>query len=605
MKRPLHPDQLRAGHLVRDFLIVRRLGVGGFSFVFLVDRAGQRHVLKMAVQSASQESEDRVDSWMRREVASLEALEHPHVLPVLEWGRWPDPTVGYGYFVTPYVDGHTFHTWRWKERAPLYRAVSVLREHLKTLEALHAQGMIHRDIKADNLLVRRGEDTPILIDFGAAHLPGARPLTDGLAPGTLYCQPPEAISFLLSQAAREGARMEARPEADLYAVGVLLYETLTNCRPFSTRLALAPLLVAIASTLPLEPQQLAPGAPASLCALALRLLAKEPKHRPPSARAVYEELEQLLRAEGNSAPWQAAAKKPSECARVREMFPEVDLLEEAREDPSEPFLWKTALLARGTWTRGRSWLLIILALGLGMLFGSGSMLLRTQESPMLPEKGISTVSSSQPGSPPLAAPQGSSRRCALLTGVLGVAGAQFMGCATAPVRPDPIAYLAGCASDARSTPITLKFDPGENASFIDSGTLASNVSLEMGGPLNIKSGPVTATMYAEIKGEELETTITGEAVVTPNRVYLQFNQLHLQDGSIWPICGVAVDGLHQYGLPTWEKTPMRGLIVDPTLIDKSPGSVVLNFPRFDTVLQVPEGYPMPKPHAKLAPPDYR
>lgn len=246
MRRPLHPNELQAGDSVRDFHVVRRLGVGGFAFVLLVEREGRRYTMKMAARAFSQEDEDRVDAWMRREVVSLECLEDTHLLPVLEWGRWPDLDSGYAYFVTPYVSGRTFHDWRWRERASLYRVVCVLCEVLKPLESLHARGVCHRDLKADNLLVRDGDDTPFFIDFGAAHLPWARPLTEGLAPGTLYCQPPEAIAFLVSEAARQGSRLEARPAADLYAVGVLLYETLTGCRPFSSRLPLEALLVAIA-----------------------------------------------------------------------------------------------------------------------------------------------------------------------------------------------------------------------------------------------------------------------------------------------------------------------------------------------------------------------
>ena len=588
MNKPLNPNQLLAGHRVRDFRIVRRLGVGGYAFVFLVERAGQSYVLKMAAQPASGTDVDRVDAWMHREVVSLETLEHPYLLPVLEWGRWPEPVGGYGYFVMPYTAGSTFHVWRWRERVPLYRSIGVLCEHLKTLESLHARGVCHRDIKADNILVRQEDDVPFLIDFGAAHLPWARPVTEGLAPGTLYCQPPEAIAFLVSDAAREGSRLEARPSADLYAFGVLLYETLTNCRPFSTKLTLEPLLVAIASVPPLEPWNLAPDAPESLCGLAVRLLAKEPEQRPSSARAVREELERLLREKGHDANWRVPAQRPSECIWLREQFPNIDLLEEKEEDAPQPLIQR-----RADWPRERIWSLLTRASGLILLLGIGWMLLRVPSLSVTLDKGTSPVPSASM----------SSRLCTLLTSLIGVSATQFAGCATVPVRPDPAGYLASCSPQARATPVKLGFDPNENASFMETGTPTSDLSVEDGGSFNLKPGPVTATMYAEIKGKELEVLIFGEAVTTPNRVYIQFDQLRLPDGTLLPICGVATDGIHQYGIPTYAKVPFEGTVVDPALVDKTPGTVVLNLPRFETVLQGPEGYPVPP--IILAPPDYR
>jgi serine/threonine protein kinase len=622
MRRPLRPDQLRKGHRVRDFRVVRRLGVGGFAFVFLMERGGQHYTLKMAARPASEKDPDRVDAWIRREVASLEYVSHPHLLPVLEWGRWPEPQTGYGYFVTPYVSGSTFHTWRWLERAPLDRVVGVLCEFLKTLETLHEDEVIHRDVKADNLLVRRGDDTPFLIDFGTAHLPWARVLTEGLAPGTLYCQPPEAVLFLASLLSDEppppGSRLEARPSADLYAVGVLLYETLTNCRPFSTRLPLDELLPAIAATPPVEPGRLAPEVPASLGALALRLLAKDPEQRPPSARAVREELERLREREGHTAPWQAPAKRPSECARVRELFPDVDVLEESPEP--EPSPAREARSAGPAGKRNR-WLagLVALALGLGVL-GIGWVSLRmvqappredgpraeaTAPAPPAPsEKGTQPVPSSSPSETPLASSDPApSRLCSLLTSLLGVAAAQLAGCATTPVRPDPAGYLARCPPEAAATPVKLGFDSRENATFLKTGTPASDDPIEEGGSLNVKPGPVMATMYAEVKGKEVKTKITGEAVTTPNRLYIQFDRMQMPDGTWWPICGVAVDDFTSYGVPTHAKEPIPGSVVDPARVDHSPGSVVLNDPRFETVLQYPEGHPMPR--LTLAPPDWR
>ncbi|HEY0092835.1 MAG TPA: serine/threonine-protein kinase [Archangium sp.] len=618
MSPPLHPNQLRAGDRVRDFRVVRRLGVGGYAFVFLVEREGLPFTMKVAAQPRSEEDEDRVDDWLCREVASLEYLAHPHVLPVLEWGRWPDSEKGYGYFVTPYVPGSTFHTWRWRERTSLQRSVGALRDVLKTLEAMHERGIYHRDIKAENLLIRQGDDKPFLIDFGAVHLPWARTLTEGLAPGTLHCQPPEAIAFVVQEAARPGSRLEARPAADLYALGVLLYETLTNCRPFSTRLKLKQLMIAIATQTPLEPGRLAPDAPPSLCSLALRLLAKDPEQRPPSARAVREELERLLQEEGHTEPWQAPAKRPSDLAWVRESFPDVDVMKEPQEEPSEPEPPSPAPekalpveeppIERAGWTGRKSRLLVALALGLGLL-GLAWTLFREPTAPAtsaLTEKGTQSVPFPSLHEAPttLSHPtQAPSRLRALITSLLGVATVQFAGCATAPVRPDPIGYLTSCSPEARATPARLGIKPDEQGSFLETGTPVSDESIEDGGPFNLKPGPVTASMLVEMKGQELYVKITGEAVTTPHRVYMQFDRLYLTDGTSHPICGVAVDTRHEYGLPTYARLPIKGTPVDPARVDKSPGSVVLNHPRFETVLQGPQGYYVPR--VSMPPPDWR
>jgi serine/threonine-protein kinase len=615
--------------MVRDFRIVRRLGVGGFAFVYQTERAGSSYSLKMAARPFSAEDEDQVDAWMRREVASLEHLEHPNLLPVLEWGRWPDPATGYAWFVTPYVSARTFHSWRWHERASLHRSISVLCEALKPLEVMHTHGMCHRDLKADNLLVRKGDEKPFLIDLGSVHLPCARTLTEGLAPGTLHCQPPEAISFLVSEAMHKGARLKAQPGADLYALGLLLYEILTNCRPFSTRLSLEQLLVAIATMPPREPGQLAPDAPASLCALTLRLLAKKPEHRPSSVRAMREELERLLQQEGHTDSWQVPARRPSECARLGESFPDVDVLEEIREPPSAPVPpppppppTETPPAGHTRRARRRSRWLVTLALGLGLL-GLGWTLLRVSTAPPREdgsraeatapatpapsEKGTRSVPSSTPSDTRFRdaseSAQPPSRLCALLTSLLGTVAAQLAGCATAPVRPDPIRYLSSCSPEARATPVTLGIKPDEQSAFLKTGTPASDSSIEDGGALNLKPGPVTADMLVMMKGQEQYLKITGEAVTTPNRVYIQFDRLYLPDGTSMPICGVAVDDLHQYGIPTYAKLPIEGNKVDPAMVDKSPGSVVLNDPTFETVLQGPKGYYVPR--VNLAPPDWR
>ncbi|WP_158501706.1 serine/threonine-protein kinase [Vitiosangium sp. GDMCC 1.1324] len=626
MNSPQRPHHLVEGDLVRDFRILQLLGMGGFSFVFLVERGGRRFTMKMAARPASPADEDRVDAWMRRETASLEHLEHPNLLPVLEWGRWPDPETGHGYFVTPHVYGSTFHTWRWNVRAPLQRSLGVLCEQLKVLEVLHERGVCHRDIKADNLLVQFADDKPFLIDFGSVHLPWARVLTEGLAPGTLYCQPPEAVSFLVSEAARPGSRLEARPAADLYAFGVLLYETLTNCRPFSSRLPLDQLLIAIATMAPPDPRTLDPGLPMELCELTLRLLEKDPNKRPVDARTVRTELERLRAKDGLTSAWRTPTRRPSECRWTLELPAGVEPLEEPKEEapmrPSAPRAPPSEQVRapEGSSRRKRTWpwFLAAVALTVGLL-AIGWALLRVVSPPSREECVRAEPTAPAPPAPPFKGTQPvpsfpsfidcpdsilvPSRACALFTTLLSVFAAQLAGCATAPVRPDPAGYLAHCSPEARATPVELDIKPDEQATFLDSGTPASDVSILDGGSLNLKSGPVNATMYVMVKGKEVELKISGEAIATPNRVYMQFDRVYLPDGTSRPICGVAVDGVHEYGIPTYARLPIRGAKVDPARVDPSPGSVVLNDPRFETVLQGPEGYYVPR--INMAPPDWR
>ncbi|HYO54001.1 serine/threonine-protein kinase [Archangium sp.] len=644
MNKAVHPNQLRQGDHVREYLIQRRLAVGGFSLVFLVEHEGSPYVMKMALQPASDEEEDLVDGWMRREAVSLEHLAHPNLLPVYELGRWPDPRTGYSFYVTDHVPGATFHDWRWNKRATPYQWVGVLIGILQALEAMHERGVCHRDLKADNILVREGDDWPFLIDLGAVHLPCARPLTEGISPGTLYCQPPEAIRFLLGkEALKKGSRFEARPAADLYAVGILVYEALTGLRPFDPDMPLKQLLVAILTVSLAEPQQHNPEVPASLSALAMRLLAKDPAQRPASARAVREELERLRSEEGHTAPWQVPSVPLSEKGKeggepegggapvpedggAEGGVPEGGSapvqeggsapvqeggsapVQEGGSAPVQEGKQTEPIPAGAPEASGRvgycaeRWpeILVALVLVLGLL-GLGWGLLHhhvestAPTSPTPSEQGAPPVPSSQNTHDPSAtdtSPEASSRWCAMLHAVWGVALAQLVGCVTTPaVRPDPAGFLARCSPEARATPIRLGFKLGHlHPTYLASGTPASSARpREEGGPLNVKPGPVTAYMFPMVD-ETHEFVVAGEAETTRMRVYIRFDRIQLPDGSWLPICGAAVSTYERvYGIPTYEGVVMTSAPLDQ--VDRSPGSVIINRPRFETAIEPPEGEP--------------
>jgi serine/threonine protein kinase len=589
MSKALHPNQLRPGDHVRDYRLLRRLGVGGFSMVFLAERESHHYALKVALQPASDADEDHVDGWLRREAVSLEHLVHPNLLPVHEWGRWPDPRTGYSFYVTDYVPGVTFIEWCRRGRVTPWQWVDVLCEVLRPLEAMHARGMCHRDIKADNVLVRDGDARPFLIDFGAVHLPCARPLTEGIAPGTMYCQPPEAIRFVVSQEALEkGARFEAHPSADLYAVGVLLYEALTGHHPFDPKLPVEQLLAAILTVAPVEPRQLNPEAPASLCSLAMRLLAKEPSLRPPSASAVREELQRLREEEGQTPPWRTPGVPFSE-----------QELASAREEPAPATIEVPVSSSREWGTHRRMKVFLVLVLGMGLLGWGGWLLLHTGGGvrPRPAEQGAQPVPTLPTHSTRFAADlpaEVPSRACVLSRVLLGVSLVQFMGCATVPtVRPDPSGYLERCPPEARETPRKLGFMPGYwYGTYIQPSPAVSSVSrrvpLTEGGALNVKPGPITAHVYPFDSMSYL--VIAGQAVTTRMRVYIEFDRIQLPNGTWLPICGAAASTAEDvYGIPTRAGVVFPDALVDPALVDHGPGSVVLNGPQFMTVIEPPEG----------------
>jgi eukaryotic-like serine/threonine-protein kinase len=621
-----HPNQFRPGDLIHQYRIVRVIGTGGFSRVFLVEFQGRQYALKMATTSASEEDPNQVDGWLRREVGTLERLTHPHLLPAYELGRWPEPRTGYSFYVTDYVPGTNLRTLlRYSELNPS-QWVGVVGDMLRALEALHEVGVVHRDLKAENVLVREEDGQVFLIDLGSAHLPGARPLTEGAAPGTLYCMPPEVVFFLFNVALKEPeARMEAHPAADLYGVGVILYETLTGQSPFDPKRPLKDLVPDILHKPPADPRQLNPRAPASLSELCLRLLAKEPQARPQSARAVREELERLQVEEGDTALWQTPTL-PSTEPEPPPSEPEPAAGEEPPLLPAASHEEKEESEEQGPASPPGRWpgILAVLALGLVVLLALGWVLLHGKQGAdarrtfLLAESTgpVLAPASRAEGAPPMPfllddqlsvvpshpAPA-SSPLCTLLRRVLGgVAVAQLAGCATTPppvVPPDPLAYLSRCSTEARITPRKLGFQPyddrrGANPywypTHLESGTPASSQSVDDGGPVNIRSGPVRAIMSTVINGEEKEFTVTGEAFVTPSRVYIEIDRIQLPDGSWLPLCGVASAGddklsTRQFGIPTYAVEPLAVTPLDPALVDKRPGSVVLNDPRFETFVQ--------------------
>jgi serine/threonine-protein kinase len=169
------------------------------------------------------------------------------------------------------------------------------------LEALHAVGVLHRDLKEVNVAIREATGQAVLLDLGVGTYPGAPPLTEGvLPPGTARYRSPEAHAFQLRHGALEDARYTASRADDLYALGVILYWMLTDTWPMAA-VDTETEVRALLSRAPVAPRVLNPRVPEALSALCLELLAREPEGRTASASAVLARLEAMR--EGMDERW--------------------------------------------------------------------------------------------------------------------------------------------------------------------------------------------------------------------------------------------------------------------------------------------------------------
>ncbi|ATB27601.1 serine/threonine protein kinase [Melittangium boletus] len=464
MTDALHPDHLQPGHAVGPWLIVEVLGRGGSSRVFKVERDGQPYSLKMALLPLTQSTEELTEEQhveetsayrrLAREAAALFTYaSHPNLLRVYAVDVWPHPTKGYPLLVTDFIDGDNWHEWRWRKPPHAILLVDTFSGVVCTVGMLHARGVYHRDLKAENILIRRKDGRPFVIDFGTVRLPGALTKTLGLPEGVLHLVPPELLAYTRTEAWKRGEPFQGGVAADLYALGVLLYQGLTDRHPFDPELPDKELLAAIAAVPPTAPHLINPLVPRSLSDIAMKLLEKQPEDRYPNTQALLEALEQTIEKQRKSPAWKvplSAPEGPAEAPPKQTEQEQVAPPQQAApageaapppEDtrPPEDAREEAPAKKRWTWRVGRL-AMVGLILLVGLFLASWlvrSTLARTHmsEQPIAsgpPEKGSAPVS-------PLTTPQGSTPSSRSRFGALTVwlCTATGLGCPAAQVRPEP------------------------------------------------------------------------------------------------------------------------------------------------------------------------
>lgn len=280
-------DQLQA-LLGSAYTIEEELGGGGMSRVFVAEERalGRRVVVKvLPVELSGGVNIDR----FRREIRLAAGLQHPHIVPVLTAGDLN----GMPYYTMPLEQGQSLRgRLQLTGALPIADAMAILGDVAKALAYAHSQGVVHRDIKPDNVLVC-GE-AAVVTDFGIAKAlsdakeqPVGSMLTQiGMTMGTPAYMAPE-------QAA---ADPEMDHRADIYAFGCLAYELLTGRPPFVHE-SPRKLLAAHMSEVPGPVQSLRGDTPGPLAALVMRCLEKEPDDRPQHATELVRGLDTLATGE--------------------------------------------------------------------------------------------------------------------------------------------------------------------------------------------------------------------------------------------------------------------------------------------------------------------
>jgi serine/threonine-protein kinase len=270
--------------LAGRYRVVALLGEGGICSVYRAEDRKHERPIALKVMPRERAVVPDMAARFQREALVGKRLVDPHVVRILDSGSLEDGSL---YLAMDLLDGRSLAESLEDGRIPLRRAVDIARQMLQGLEAAHALGIVHRDIKPANvILVPSGRrDDVKLIDFGlASNDRAAIKLTAaGVAFGT-----PEYVSPEMAL----GLPVDAR--ADLYSVGVVLFQMVTGQLPFSARDTVG-LLRAHIDQPPPRPRAVANEAelPASLEAVILRALAKVPEERFSSASAMRQALDEI------------------------------------------------------------------------------------------------------------------------------------------------------------------------------------------------------------------------------------------------------------------------------------------------------------------------
>jgi eukaryotic-like serine/threonine-protein kinase len=265
-----------------QYQLERELGRGGMGVVFLARELSLDRLVAIKVLPPHLAADATLRERFLREARTAAQLSHPNIVPIYR----ADVLDDVAWFAMGFIDGESLAE-RLQARGPLPPAevVRFLREAAWALAYAHARGVVHRDVKPENIMVERGSGRVVVTDFGIARDTRASGLTaDGMVMGSVHYMSPEQVA---------GGELDGR--SDLYALGVVAFRLLSGRLPFDAPQASAVLLMQATKAAP-SLREVAPTVPTALAAVVDRCLRKDPAERYPHGEALAEALTQALQA---------------------------------------------------------------------------------------------------------------------------------------------------------------------------------------------------------------------------------------------------------------------------------------------------------------------